>query len=121
MELNNQEAVISNRTSWLQNLNLKYHAKQPINRKILIASQPHERKFKSLLREHCIFAAITHNPNDIITNLSGDQLTNEELSILRFGLKHNLARRPNETDIIATAESIWDQLTKKTTPPRNIP
>ena len=27
--------------------------------------------------------------------------------------EHNLARRPNETEIIATAESIWDQLRRK--------
>ena len=46
----------------------------------------------------------------IITNLSGDTLTPEEESVLRFGLKHGLATRPNESDVIASAESIWDQL-----------
>ena len=46
----------------------------------------------------------------IITNLTGETLTKEEESILRFGLKHNLATRPNETQVIATAESIWDRL-----------
>ena len=51
-----------------------------------------------------------NNPDDIITNLTGVQLTDEGESILRFGLKHNLATRLNETDVIAKAESIWDQL-----------
>ena len=43
--------------------------------------------------------------NDIITNLTGETLTKEQESILRFGLKHNLATRPKDTEIIATAES----------------
>ena len=37
-------------------------------------------------------------------------MTPEQESVLRFGLKHGLATRPNESDVIASAESIWDQL-----------
>ena len=46
----------------------------------------------------------------LIVFLKGETLTKEQESILRFGLKHNLATRPKETEIIATAESIWEQL-----------
>ena len=42
--------------------------------------------------------------------ITGETLTKEQESILRFALKHNLATRPKETEIIATAESIWKQL-----------
>ena len=43
--LSGQEAAaLSNRTSWFQNLNLKYHAKRPMDKKLLIASQRHELK-----------------------------------------------------------------------------
>jgi hypothetical protein len=61
----------------------------------LIISLRHECKFNALLREHAISTGIKNNPNEIITNLTGDTLTQEEESILRFGLKHNLATRPN--------------------------
>ena len=81
--------------------------------KLSSACQRHERKFNALLREHAISTGIKNNPNEIITNHTGDTLTQEEESILRFGLKHNLATRPNETQIIATAESIWDQLRRQ--------
>ena len=50
----------------------------------------------------------------ILKNLTGDVLTNEEESVLRFGLKHVLATRPKESDVIASAESIWLQLWKPT-------
>ena len=66
--------------------------------------------FKSLLREHSILSGIIDNPKYIITNLTGETLTKEQESILRFGRKHNIATRPKETEIIATAESIWEQL-----------
>ena len=103
----------ANRTTWFQNLNVKYHAKRPMDIKLSSACQRHECKFNTLLREHAISTGIKNNPNEIITNLTGDTLTQEEESILRFGLKHNLANRPNETQIIATAESIWDQLRRQ--------
>lgn len=50
----------------------------------------------------------------MITNLSGDNLTHEEETILRFGgLKYDLATRPNESQIITTAASIWHQLKRE--------
>ena len=71
--LSDQETILSNGTTWFQNLNLKYHAKRPMDKKIIIASQRHERKFKSLLREHSILTGITDNPNDIITIILPDR------------------------------------------------
>ena len=107
------EITLRNGTTWFQNLNLKFHAKRPMNSKLLSVSQRHERKFNSLLREHAISTGIKNNPNEIITNLTGDTLTQKEESILRFGLKHNLATRPNESQMIASAESIWEQLQRQ--------
>ena len=42
--------------------------------------------------------------------MTGLTLTAEETEILMLGLKHELAIRPKETEIIVTVESIWDQL-----------
>ena len=83
------------------------------NKKLLQVSQRHERKFQSLLKEHAISTGIKNNPKEIITNLTGDIITSEEESVLRFGLKHGLATRPNESEVIASVESIWDQLNKQ--------
>jgi hypothetical protein len=38
----------------------------------------------------------------------------KKYSVLRFGLKHGLATRPKESDIIAATESIWDELKRVT-------
>ena len=79
-----------------------------MDKKLLEVLECHNRKFVSLLREHNISTGITKK--EIITNLTGDKITSEQESILRFGLKHGLATRPKESDIMVTAESIWDQL-----------
>jgi hypothetical protein len=81
-----------------------------MDKKLSQISVRHKRKFQSLLKEHAISTGIKNNPNEIITNLTGDVLTSEQESVLRFGLKHGLATRPNESDVITSAESIWDQL-----------
>ena len=108
--LHDHKASIASQTTWFQNIQLKYHAQRPMDKKLLQATQRHERKFQSLLTEHAISMGIKNNPNEIITNLTGDTLTPEQESVLRFGLKHGLATRPNESDVIASAESIWNQL-----------
>ena len=112
-QLREQEQLISTRTSWLKNIALKYSTKRPMDRKILEASDLHNQNFLIFLRERNISTGITKNPNEIITNLTGDTITSEQDSILQFGLKHNLATRPKESDITATAESIWDQLKRE--------
>ena len=54
-------------------------------------SQRYEQKYNKLLREHSILTSITNNPNNIITNLTGETLSSDEEYVLRFGLKHGLA------------------------------
>ena len=49
---------------------------------------------------------ISTNPNTIITNLSSDLLTEGEYDILQYGLKHGLATRPKENNILIYAEDI---------------
>ena len=51
-----------------------------------------------------LLTGIKNNPNEIITNLTSNTLTQEK-SILRFGLEHNLATRPNKSQIIAMRTS----------------
>ena len=53
---------------------------------------------------------IKPNANPLITNLTGLTLTAEETEVLMLGLKHGLATRPKETEIIVIVEGIWDQL-----------
>ena len=49
-----------------------------------------------------------NNPNDLTTNLTGRILSDIEVEILKCGLKHRIATRPSEPEIVVIAENIWD-------------
>ena len=50
------------------------------------------------------------NTNKIIINLTDNQLTNEQYSALQYGLKYGIASQPKDPDLIASAESTWEQI-----------
>lgn len=56
--------------------------------------------------------AIEENPNDTIINLSGRTLSSEEIDVLKLGLRHGLATRPNQFEIMTVSEDIWDQISR---------
>ena len=39
-------------------------------------------------------------------------MKNEECKILRYGLNHGIATNLKESDILASAESVWDQISR---------
>ena len=53
------------------------------------------------------------NPNQTIWNFTSQHLSEEEESALRFGLKHGIANRPDDNEILASAESLWHQIKAK--------
>ena len=55
---------------------------------------------------------IEENPNDTIINLSGRTLSPHEIDVLKLGLRHGLATRPNQFEIMAVSEDIWDQISR---------
>ena len=56
---------------------------------------------------------VKENPNNTIWNLTTRVLSNEEYQVLRYGLNHGLATYQKQNDILASVESVWDQINKK--------
>ena len=50
------------------------------------------------------------NPNEVIINLSGQELTSQQVEILKLGLRHGLETRPNSLEMMAVSEDLFDQL-----------
>ena len=53
------------------------------------------------------------NTNKIITNLTNWGLTENEVEVLRLGLKHGLLLQPKETEMIVVIEYLWDQIERQ--------
>ena len=60
--------------------------------------------------EKRIQAGIHNNPNDLITNLTNVTLLNSKIEIFKYGLKHGLATRPKESEMIVIMEDIYEQI-----------
>ena len=73
----------------------------------------HDKKFKNLMKEKNEVEGTTNNPNRTIWNFSSHVLENEEYETLQYGLKHGIANRAKDEEILAAAEALWDQIETK--------
>ena len=73
----------------------------------------HQKKLDNLIINKRIRSGINKNPNKTITNLTYVDLTNEEISLLKLGLKHGLLIRPKESEMITIMEDIYDQIVRQ--------
>ena len=72
----------------------------------------HKKKLNALIENKRANEGLELNPNKTIFNLSSHALTNDECNALKLGLKYGIAFRPKEPQLIATVESLWDQIEK---------
>ena len=69
-----------------------------------------DKKLRTLVELRKTAKAIEVNPNETIVNLSGWTLSLDEIEVLQLGLRHGLATRPNQFEIMVIADVVWDQL-----------
>ena len=105
-ELSDSKETLSSSTTFFKSIVLRIS----INRSVLKDEKKivkcHQKKLENLLKEKNIENNIDENPDPVVTSLSSHNLTNEEHSILKLGLKHGLATRPNESNTLSYAEDI---------------
>ena len=71
----------------------------------------HAKKLEALLHMKTIAEKLEEsNSNEVIVNLSGQELTSEQVEVLKLGLRHGLATRPNSLEMMAVSEDLFDQL-----------
>ena len=75
-----------------------------------LVKERHQRKIAKLFKEYKIIIGCQDNPNTIITNLTGIDLTPSQQTVLIYGLKYGLATRPKESVMIVIVENIYEQL-----------
>ena len=75
-------------------------------------NEKHSKKLDKLLVEKSIREGIHKNPNETITNLSNVTLSEEEIEVLEFGLKHGIATTPSESEMFVVVEDMFAQISK---------
>ena len=73
----------------------------------------HEEKLDVLIINKRIHDGVNNNPNSIIANLSNDELNEDEISVLKVRVKHDLLIRPRESEMVVIMEDVYDQILKQ--------
>lgn len=68
--------------------------------------QRHDKKLAKWIIEKRIQDGMLNDPNAVITNHTDTTLSNYDLEILKYGLKHGAAIRPKKSEIIVIMEDI---------------
>lgn len=110
MELSQANSVLVERCTWINRKVIAYAIDKYVKREEKSTRLSLNKKFDRLLREKHDRDRIQTNPNRLILNLTGQEITNEQYSGLQYGLKFGVASSPREADVVASAESIWEQL-----------
>ena len=79
----------------------------------------YEQKFNNLYTNKQKEEGVKENSNNTTWNLTTRVLSNEEYRVLRNRLNHELATYQKQNDILASVESVWDQINKKNICKRN--
>ena len=99
---------LTNSTTQLKVQLIKYSSNRHIENLMNKIKKQHSKKLDALIFEKKMKDGLHNNPNDLTTNLTGRILSDIEVEILKCGLKHRIATRPSEPEIVVIAENIWD-------------
>ena len=97
-------------TTWMKGQIILFSINRMQSKRCLYIKEKHQKNLDAIIVNKTIRNGIKKNPNNIITNLTDMELTKNEVSVLKFGLKHGLLRRPKQSEMIVIAEDICDQI-----------
>ena len=111
-DLESNEKCLRESASWMKFILIKYSVHRLVSKenKKTKNVERHKKKFTKLYVEKQIKYGIVETPHELITNLSGYELSSKEIRILKLGLRHGVAIRPVESEMIVILEDIWDQI-----------
>ena len=105
MELN-----LRNSLRWMKCQVFKYSIKRLIDNDREKVKKRHEKKLDKLIVEKALKDGVHKNPNPLITNLTEETLSKDEIEVLTFGLNHGVALRPREDEILPLIEGFYSKV-----------
>ena len=101
---------LCDRTTWMISQLILFSINRLLNREKTSILKRHRKKLDQLVSVKKTIDRLETNPNETILNLSGEELSEEQIDILKMGLRHGLATHPNKLDMMSISEDLWDQL-----------
>ena len=104
--------LLNNNGTWIKSKCIVYSINILIDAYIKKTQVTYDKKLDRLFKKKEEQDGLKENPNNVIWNLTSRILSNEECQILRCGLNHRIATNLKESDRLASAESVWDQINR---------
>ena len=104
------DSALGTALKWMKYKIFKISIDRYINRTREKVKQRHEKKLDRLLVNKALKEGTRKNPNNLITNLTDETLTKEEVDVLLLGLNHGIALRPREEDILPVIEGVFSRI-----------
>ena len=114
-----KDATFRSSTTWMKSLIILNAIHGSVNASKIKTEKRLQKKLQNLQEEKSKRDGLIKNPNHCILNLTDNELTTEQYNALQYGLKYGIANTPNENDLIASAESLWEQLERSDLLSRN--
>ena len=92
-ELLNCLGVLNNSTTWIKAQIIKYSVNCYTHKRMTRVKERQTKKLDGLIAEKNIQDGIQNNPNNLISSLIGKMLSDTEIGILKYRLKHATALR----------------------------
>ena len=109
-DLHKAFSTLDESTTWMKQSLIKYSINHLLSNKVKEIQLRHGRTFNNLIIEKIIQEGIHNNPNELITNLTNAILSNHEIEILKYGLKHGVAVLPKQSEMIVIMKDIYEQI-----------
>ena len=113
VETSRKEKLLRESTTWMKYHVIKFSVNRLLNQEASRITERHQMKLDKLIVKKRIQDGITENPNNLITNLTGEDLVDEDIDALKFGLRYSVAMRPSEAEMLTVMENLWDQISQK--------
>ena len=96
--------------TWRKSKCIVYSINILINAFIKKTQVTHNKKLDRLFNKKQEEDGLKDNPNNVISDLTSRILSNEECQVLRYGLNHGITTSLKESDILASPESVCNQM-----------
>ena len=101
-----------NGTTWMKAQLIIFSINRLLKSEMAKVKTRHNKKMDNLLSLRQAIDGLQENPHDVILNLSGQDLSDNQIDVLKLGLRHGFATRPNELEMMSISEDLWDQINK---------
>ena len=109
-EHDTNKARLKQTTAWITYKLIIYSIDNAQSKINTVTSARHQKKHDALVVNRRITDGMKKN---LITKLTRFELTDDEVKVLNFGLKHGVLSRPKESEMVATMEYVWEQIDNK--------